>query len=55
MVLAATASVDWDAPSAVDRVCVAAVALLSLNGNYTVRVPAGSAALVALRPSAAAR
>ena len=32
VVLAAMASVDGDAPSVVDRVCVAAVALLSLSG-----------------------
>jgi hypothetical protein len=32
LVLAAMASVDGDAPTVVDRVCVAAVALLSLSG-----------------------
>jgi hypothetical protein len=32
MVLAAMASVDGDAPTVIDRVCVAAVALLSLSG-----------------------
>jgi len=32
LVLAAMASIDGDAPTPVDRVCVAAVTLLSLKG-----------------------